>query len=784
WIDASAERLIHQAVGQLAKELSYCDHPEDLTSHEVLELFERSHQKWPSLLVLDNVLTPEIALSSVPRSPDFHLLITSRNPLWLGTAQMIEVLPLQQETSIDFLIARSGDNDRTAATELCKQLGNLPIALEQAGRYIERTACGIKHYSTEFEERRRRAEKFDDESERAIAAVWSLSMRRLLYENPFASTVLRALSYWGPHRIPREFLLLDAMQLPLAMRILSSTLLRAMRFMARWVKGLEDLDESFDVDIFDLNRTLESLRRYGLLEVNPDDVCLHPLVRSVVRCQIAVLQRPFIIRVSVLLLKSSLTKVRRVDEKSKLWCLHVVDIGQSVEEELITQKDLVPLLIQAAQLTAAGSEEKKEIITETLERALRCCTALREKKRNNWDITCLLQLAAHSRDNDEYKKAAEYLCQAIDRLDEIKDRVSLLPEVMSEYAEILLSEYETHYAGRFCEAAMAIERKRTNGSPTLIRLLAEYSEILRVAGEYDAAEAAALEGLALAQTVSRENTFEVARLKFLIGKIQSCKGDSETARRHLEVAFSSIEQDFGAESPYLKSIGSELEFLNNLELRQAAAQIFQTPRTDESESWAKEVQSFSVREPFVDAYELACEAAFEHLQHIAMPALIRAGLADARSEDLSLYPALEASVASKAELGKVLSSVIVPIYKAIADDPLWTEGGQLFDIFREEILTQYSVSFRMRMFWHLPTDGNWGEFLDTSPSFEDYISLFENNVSNFFEMVPECLISFEKDLLAGELSGCRAGVYGATLRFDAGFYLNRFLRYADLDGSA
>jgi tetratricopeptide (TPR) repeat protein len=52
-------------------------------------------------------------------------------------ARPLSVRPLAREDAIKFLLERTAQSDRAAANDLAEELGDLPLALEQAGAYIE-----------------------------------------------------------------------------------------------------------------------------------------------------------------------------------------------------------------------------------------------------------------------------------------------------------------------------------------------------------------------------------------------------------------------------------------------------------------------------------------------------------------------------------------------------------------------------------------------------------------------------------------------------------------------
>src|SRR5262249_7793448 len=124
-----------------------------LTVAEVKEWL-RTHESW--LLILDNVEDIGIIKKTfLPSSQMGHVLLTTRTPI-VGTAiQQRELTNMNLEEGILFLLRRAklldiedsldsvNEQDRFKAAEIVEVLGALPLALAQAGAYIEKKACGL-----------------------------------------------------------------------------------------------------------------------------------------------------------------------------------------------------------------------------------------------------------------------------------------------------------------------------------------------------------------------------------------------------------------------------------------------------------------------------------------------------------------------------------------------------------------------------------------------------------------------------------------------------------------
>ena len=83
------------------------------------------------LLVFDNAPDRVSVERFVPPAGPGRVLITTQNQHW-PPGQALDVPVLDPGVAADFLVDRTGDSDRAAAGELARELGGLPLALEQA----------------------------------------------------------------------------------------------------------------------------------------------------------------------------------------------------------------------------------------------------------------------------------------------------------------------------------------------------------------------------------------------------------------------------------------------------------------------------------------------------------------------------------------------------------------------------------------------------------------------------------------------------------------------------
>lgn len=204
----------------------------------------------PFLLILDNVEEPgDIGAFAGLHGAEF--LVTSRNPEWGGTAQLLEVEPLDPAAAVTFLEARAGQTSESGS-RLAEALGWLPLALEQAAAYCSECQRSLSSYFHEHEERlsEDRAAPGGDYLSSLAAGVLK-STREAQRADPIASLILDGLAMLAPEPVPRELLYR--------------------------IGELEGASSS------EVDRCLARLRRLALIKLSPETLTIHRAIRAVLR---------------------------------------------------------------------------------------------------------------------------------------------------------------------------------------------------------------------------------------------------------------------------------------------------------------------------------------------------------------------------------------------------------------------------------------------------------------------------------------------------------------------
>ena len=192
--------------GELAARLGGGDTPADPVAAVHARLARRDD--W--LLVFDNVPDPGAVKGLVPPAGGGGVVITSRHGYWPGS-QALEVPVLDRGVAAAFLMTRTGAagaQEEAAAGELAGELGGLPLALEQAGAYMQASGRSVADYLGLF--RARRADLLDRGEpagyDKRVTTTWSLAFARLGGAGP-AAGLLRLVACCAAEDIPLHLLL-------------------------------------------------------------------------------------------------------------------------------------------------------------------------------------------------------------------------------------------------------------------------------------------------------------------------------------------------------------------------------------------------------------------------------------------------------------------------------------------------------------------------------------------------------------------------------------------------
>jgi predicted ATPase len=151
WIPAEEPALVADRLGELAHALGLAS-VTDPVAVAVARLLGalRKRNRW--LLIFDNAEDPATLARYLPGATG-QVVITSRNPGWQELATPLEVTVFNRGESIALLRRRTPRLTDSEAGRIADALGDLPLALAQAGDYLAATTTDVQDYLTLLAER-------------------------------------------------------------------------------------------------------------------------------------------------------------------------------------------------------------------------------------------------------------------------------------------------------------------------------------------------------------------------------------------------------------------------------------------------------------------------------------------------------------------------------------------------------------------------------------------------------------------------------------------------------
>ncbi|MDQ2714125.1 MAG: FxSxx-COOH system tetratricopeptide repeat protein [Chloroflexota bacterium] len=226
WIGAETSETVVSNLMRIAEVLQLPER-EDKDQQRVLAAVQHwltTHSQW--LLIWDNVEDLAVLDRFLPAARAGAILLTTRSPV-LGTlARGIDLWPMEHEEGMLLLLRRakvlapeagsghlqqlavSMPGNYAAAEELVQVMDGLPLALDQAGAYIEETGGTFSSYLRQYERQSHqlldRRGKFSGNHPHSVVATLELACQQTAQRNPAALELLRFCVFLASDAIPEE----------------------------------------------------------------------------------------------------------------------------------------------------------------------------------------------------------------------------------------------------------------------------------------------------------------------------------------------------------------------------------------------------------------------------------------------------------------------------------------------------------------------------------------------------------------------------------------------------
>lgn len=521
------------------------------------------HDGW--LLILDNADDLALLSDFLPAGGKGHTLLTTRAQATGALARRLSVEKLDVDESMQLLLRRAGLLPPAApldsvpldmlstAQKIVQALDGLPLALDQAGAYIEETECSLPAYLRLYRQRRkdllRRRGAVSPDYPHTVASTWSLAFQQVQAANPAAAELLHLCAFLDPDVIPEVILtegaaLLGPVLAPVA------------------------------ADPFNWNEAIQGLRRYSLVnrDAELEILNVHRLVQVVLRQQMEEREQRQWAERAVRLVERAFPKVSYETWPRCELCLpHALACAELIEEYGLAFRAAQRLLLHAGSYLLERSQYPAA--EPLLVRALALCERTAGPEHHDTAIA-LDQLANLYNCQGRYTEAEPLLQRALAIGERAlvpghPETATILTDLGWLYRE--LGQYAR--AEPLLQRALAIRESGPGSEPhetaeTLQTLAWMYQQW----GRYREAEPLLVRALALCERTLGPDHPDTAETLSTLGWLYFFRGQYEQALRSFERALAIFKRTVGPDHPDTAEALKDVAFLYQLQGRYAEAE--------------------------------------------------------------------------------------------------------------------------------------------------------------------------------------------------------------------
>jgi tetratricopeptide (TPR) repeat protein/DNA-binding XRE family transcriptional regulator len=226
WLAVETSDSMMASMQQIANQLQLSER-QAMEQPQMVAAVQRwlaTHSRW--LLIGDNVEDLDLFQTMVPSSAARQgtILLTTRRQALGILAEPLELPPMSNEEGMALVQRRARrlrreelQRDASAASELVQLLEGLPLALDQAGAYIEETGCGVGEYVQRYHKQRKhvlaRRGIHGGAHPASVTTTLGLSVEQVEQRHPAAGDLLRLCAFLPPEAIPEELFVTGASHL-------------------------------------------------------------------------------------------------------------------------------------------------------------------------------------------------------------------------------------------------------------------------------------------------------------------------------------------------------------------------------------------------------------------------------------------------------------------------------------------------------------------------------------------------------------------------------------------
>jgi tetratricopeptide (TPR) repeat protein/DNA-binding XRE family transcriptional regulator len=556
WLAAETSETLLVSLQQIAEvlQLPVRQEAEQMRLVADVRRWLSAHRDW--LLIGDNVEDVDLFQSVLPPARQGAILLTTRLQALSTLAEGLEVPPMSHEEGsalvarrvkrLHFPGAANGQSkaalspdEAAAASSLVKLLEGLPLALDQAGAYMEETGCSVADYLQRYLQSRQpllaRRGIAAAHHPASVTTTVRLALEQVGELDSAAADLLKVCAFLQPEAIPEELLVTGA---------------------AFWGPVLEAVAPA----PAQLDQALAVLRRFSLVSryAEAHTLAVHRLVQAVIQDDLDPATR-------------------------KLWSERVLravnaampqgDFGTWPESERLLPHAIlcVARLEQGDEVLPEATDVLSKAGTYLVERgryleaeplllqAVACCEAQHGTEHPTL-IPLLLKMGTLQKSLAKYGQAETNLLRALSLAERVPEDPQM-SKALGELADLFWQQGKVAEAAWFGQRALVIvERQWGPGHPETANSLANLATYQREKGEYAQAEGFFLRALAICEQQLGEEHPQTTETRTNFALLALAQGHLELARQVFQRVLALRERIFGPNHP------ETAHSLNNLAL--------------------------------------------------------------------------------------------------------------------------------------------------------------------------------------------------------------------------
>lgn len=371
WLKAASQQVLSNEIHTRASlfSLSDQDQEDDQRRFAAVKRWLHDHKEW--LLVLDNFDNSDdsnlLIHQLIPYPCNGHVLLTTLDQASGTRIRAVPVKEMAPEYGVLFLLRRAGiidaqaplekasEADRKEAELIVQEVDGLPLALDQAGAYINKTGCGLTRYHALYlqhsMELLKQRGKYNDDHSESAAVTFSIAFKKIANTYPDALALLSLFAFLPPGTIPREMI----------------------------EQGVPILDgplHALAVDPLKLEDAIAILRGFSLVHCHADALSIHRVVRTILVAEMSAKQQR-LWAVRVVRMVSAIFPAPQPDNWSLCErylsqaqeCAELIHQFQPARREVVYLQDAVDLLEHLGSYYCQRScyQDAEKYLTQALE---------------------------------------------------------------------------------------------------------------------------------------------------------------------------------------------------------------------------------------------------------------------------------------------------------------------------------------------------------------------------------------------------------------------------------